>query len=154
MRAEDFTVGHWWQEKSWTGSSWHPEKISSVARERISFGHGPYLREWNFTLDDFHDHVKPIDLTATEFKEWFGADWHVCDMCGTQDCEHTEITRGNWLMILPTPEGRCPNLQFYIHEESIQVMGLGGFPVRVEYVHELQRLYHALTGQPLERIEQ
>ena len=82
--------------------------------------------------------VEPIPLTATILKDWFG-----------RKPEEVEGWVNCWHFV--------HRLYIYLNDDSFTASWLLDgtmYPLKKgKYVHELQRLVHALTGSPLQRIE-
>ena len=108
-------------------STQEPVYFDKVTREHYSW----FCNEEGSNYTCWNDAISPLPLTPEILVEWFGF-----------------VRQGKWFW---------KRLGFYLFNETIEIFSMGqhGPEVRVElkYVHSLQHLYEALTGEPLKRID-
>jgi len=143
MKAEELFPGAWVFENvpiEGGERDWKPRQVTGIDSLYVTLG-GLAYTEWNHTLDDIVDYVKPIPLTPEILRDWFGFGL----------INQSEVFEG-WF------KGKNPVTKDYlIYLKRIR----DGSPFfyrngrhELKYVHQLQRLFHALTGEPLKRVDQ
>ena len=146
MKAEDLFPGAWVFENvriEGGERDWKPTQVTGIDSIYVELG-GLAYTEWNHTLDDIVDYVKPIPLTPEILRDWFG------------------FENGAFKVSALTLEVYVKPLQVAIKAKVINgemkvaaSINVGEFTKMfpIKYVHQLQRLYHALTGEPLKRVD-
>ncbi len=132
MKAHELRIGNWVEINN---PEYRPNDTGKIARVvQISELKGDvYLEiidQYEGYFGQFLKYIKPIPLTEQWLLEF-----------GFEKSNHYKISTGKGVILVN-------NFEFYVYS------GLGiaeeyGFEVSIKYVHQLQNLYYALTGEEL-----